>query len=699
MSLTISRASLLVELGTEELPPQALPGLGQAFAEQLATALAQSGLVEAESEVRWYATPRRLAAQLPSVARRQPDQVKQRRGPSVKAAFDPDGHPTRAAEGFARACDTEVSHLVRQTMDGGEYLVWRSESPGLSALELIPRCIEQATAALPVPKRMRWGQGETLFVRPVHWAVVLHGRRTIKCNILGIQAGNRSRGHRFLANKSFPITDADHYVECLREHNVIVDFDERRNTICQQAKLLADRVEGHAVLSPKLLDLVTALVESPHALRGSFDAAFLEMPSDVLVASMRDHQKYFHLTDDAGELLPHFIAVSNIPPGRRPRIRQGNERVLKARLADAHFFLEEDYRQTLEQRLPDLKGLVFHRDLGNVYDKSVRLEALAGAIADLLSAPHEQAARAARLAKTDLVTAMVGEFPELQGIMGRHYAAHDGEGRAVAAAIEEHYLPRFAGDRLPSNRTACIVAVADKIDSIVGIFSTGEEPTGDKDPYALRRAALGIIRVLVDKRLDLDLDQLFALGAKTYSDQGHSVTSAVCDQSVNFVTERYRAFYSAAGYRADEIAAVQATGVSRVLDFENRLKAVARFRKHPAAETLAALNKRIRNILRQASDAPGASIEPTLMTLEAEHALAKQLLHTASAVSPLIEQGAYARALECLAELRAPTDRFFDEVMVMDKDLALRRNRLAILRHLADLFLAIADFSHLQSAD
>ena len=694
--MPIPSASLLVELGTEELPPMALPLLGKAFAERLAVALEEAGLLATNAPRRWYATPRRLAVHLDGVARRAADQVHQRRGPSIKAAFDAAGQPTPAAKGFARSCGVDVSILAKETIDRGEYLVWRSTLPGLAAIDLIPDCIKKAATSLPVSKRMRWGRGTAQFVRPVHWAVVIHGKRSIKCEVFGIRSSNRTWGHRFLSNTSFPITDADHYVETLKKQSVIVSFDERRNLIRQQATRLARRVNGRVVLSLELLDLVTALVESPHALLGSFDTAYLQMPTEVLIASMRDHQKYFHVTDEGGHLLPHFITVSNIPLTRSGRVREGNERVLKARLDDARFFLEADRQHTLEQRLTDLKGVLFHHDLGSLFDKSLRLETLASAIAGMLHVAPKRAARAARLAKTDLVSAMVGEFPELQGIMGHYYAAQEGEVSDVTTAIEEHYLPRYAGDRLPSTRTGCIVALADKIDSIIGIFSTDEAPTGEKDPYALRRAALGIIRLLVEKRMDLDLKSLFRLGAETYIAQNRPVTTQACDESIAFVTERYRAFYEAAGYRADELAAVAATGTAHALDFNRRLKAVSRFRQHPAAASLAAANKRISNLLRQAGEQRSARIDSSLLELDAEEALANHLLQAASVVSPLLQQGDYGQALRHLAKLKAPTDRFFDEVRVMVEDSALRQNRLALLKHLADLFLAIADFSHLQ---
>jgi glycyl-tRNA synthetase beta chain len=697
--MPIHSAPLLVELGTEELPPMALPLLGDAFAEQLAVALEEAGLLATGAPRRWYATPRRLAVHLGGVARRAADQIHQRRGPSIKAAFDAAGQPTPAAKGFARSCGVDVPTLAKETIDGGEYLVWRSTLPGLAAIDLIPDCIKKAAAGLPVPKRMRWGRGTAQFVRPVHWTVVIHGKRSIKCEVFGIRSSNRTWGHRFLSNTSFPITDADHYVETLKKQSVIVSFDERRNLIRQQATRLARRVNGRVVLSPELLDLVTALVESPHALLGEFDTAYLQMPTEVLIASMRDHQKYFHVTDEAGHLLPHFIAVSNIPLTRSGRVREGNERVLKARLDDARFFLEADRQHTLEQRLADLKGVLFHRELGSLFDKSLRLETLASAIAGALHVSPKGPARAARLAKTDLVSSMVGEFPELQGIMGRYYAAQEGEVSDVTTAIEEHYLPRYAGDRLPSTRTGRIVALADKIDSIIGIFSTDEAPTGEKDPYALRRAALGIIRLLVEKRMDLDLNTLFRLGAETYIAQNRPVTTQACDKSIAFVTERYRAFYEAGGYRADELAAVAATGTAHALDFNRRLKVVSRFRHHPAAASLAAANKRISNILRQAGEQRSARIDSSLLELDAEHALANHLLQTASVVSPLLQQGDYAQALTHLAKLKTPTDRFFDEVRVMVEDPALRQNRLALLKHLADLFLAIANFSHLQLSE
>jgi len=690
------RADLLVEIGTEELPPRALQRLAEAFAELLTVALTDQSLAPAGAAA-WFATPRRLAARLPAVARRCPDRVKQRRGPALAAAFDGGGAATPAAVGFARSCGVPIDVLEKLETDKGSWLVHRTVEAGDSASALVPQCIEQAIIALPTPKRMRWGKGSVEFVRPVHWLVVLHGSRVIPCQLLGVAAGRVSAGHRFMGEHRVRICSAGSYEQDLEECGaVIADFARRRQLIARQVQKLGNKAGGVVVADPALLDTVTALVEKPHALLGHFDPAFLEVPPEALISSMRDHQKYFHVVDDKGVLLPRFITVSNIRSTTPGRVSKGNERVLQARLADAQFFWKTDCRQPLDSRIDALEGVLFHQALGSLRDKARRLSRLARQIAQCLGADPAACVRAAELCKADLVTGMVGEFPDLQGVMGRHLAKHDQEPVAVARAIEEHYLPRQAGDALPSSTPGRIVALADRLDSLVGIFSTGEEPTGEKDPYALRRAALGIIRILVEKKLDLDIVELVDSAADAYTVGGHPISGAVREQAVAFIMERYRAWYSSAGFSNDEISAVLEAGASRPLDFDRRLKAVSAFRRHRDAASLAAANKRIRNILRQATDAIPRKIDSGLLTEPAEIALAEALIKSAGAVTPLIGRGDYKEALRTLAGLRSVVDRFFDEVMVMTDDTAVRGNRLALLSQLGGMFLAIADISLLQ---
>ena len=694
----VRTASLLVEIGTEELPPTSLFQLGETFATGLANSLAAQGLTDQTPT--WFATPRRLAVHVPAVLRQQPDSMTERRGPALSAAFDDNGHSTQAAKGFARSCGVGVNELQQLETDAGAWLVFHTKKCGQSAAALIPDCIKAALAALPISKRMRWGESDAEFVRPVHWLVVLHGKAVVRCCIFGIASGTFSHGHRFLSEQHVRITSADRYVEDLKKIGFIIpDFVERRDIIHRQIQALAHKTGGKPVVDPELLDTVTGLVEWPQALIGSFNPTFLEIPSEVLISSMRDHQKYFHVVDAEGALLPAFIAVSNIVSQRPARVQSGNERVLQARLADARFFWEEDRRLPPETRVENLKGVLFHRDLGSMYDKTRRLEQLAKAIAKALGWDPSRAGRAAYLCKTDLLTQMVEEFPGLQGTMGRHYARENGELKEVALALEEHYLPRYAGDALPTTRAGKIIALADRIDTLTGVFSTGEEPTGDKDPYALRRAALGIIRILVEKKLALDLAHLVELAASAYSASGCPIGGKARTRTVRFIIERYRAYYATTGFANDEINAVLEVGATQPLDFDRRLRAVSRFRQDRAAHGLAEANKRIRNILRKAGQRVPLEINSTLFEHGAEESLAAVLVKVSAAVSPLIKRGDYTRALQQLGQLHEPVDQFFADVMVLSDDPAIRANRLALLNQLGNLFLAIADISMLQSAE
>ena len=697
MNAARNTRSLLIELGTEELPPKALKRLGEHFAESVRLWLVDKDFADSEAEYRWFATPRRIAVWVADVAARQQDQVNERRGPALAAAFDAHGQPTKAALGFAGSCGVDVGQLETLKTDKGEWLVHRATVPGRELADAVDECIDHAVSRLPIPRRMRWGAGEAEFVRPVHWLVVLHGGDALGAEVLGIFSGRHTFGHRFHSGGPIRVTSADRYVELLRDKgSVWADYEERKLEIHLQVERLAKKLGGAAVIDEALLEEVTGLVELPVAVAGNFDRHYLEVPVECLVSTMRDHQKYFHVVDGDGALMPHFITVSNIESSDPRRVRRGNERVLNARLADADFFWREDLRRSLASRVAALDGLMFHNALGSVGDKARRMSALARRLARALGGDAEAAARAATLAKTDLVTAMVGEFPELQGIMGRYYAIHDGESEAVAAAIADHYRPRHAGDDLPASDTGKLVAVADKVDTLAGIFAAGEEPSGDKDPYALRRAALGLIRILVEGEIDLDVAALVADSAALYREQGVEVADEAIANAAAFIVDRYPAHYAAAGFAADEIAAVAAVRATRPLDVDRRLKAVAAFRSAPAAESLAAANKRIGNILRKSERPVRTEMDFDRLVEPAEKALAEELVRVSSQVSPLVKRRDYDQALNILAGFREPVDRFFDEVMVMDPDETLRNNRLALLDQLSGLFMGIADLSRLQ---
>jgi len=694
MSDMTDKRDLLIELGTEELPPKALKKLIQAFEAGI-----KQGLEKAElsfSAIRSYAAPRRMAVVVDGLAIRQQDRVVERRGPAIAAAFDDDGNPTKALQGFARSCGATVDDLEKLETDKGTWLAFKQEQKGAETASLLVDILQQSLNDLPIPKRMRWGTLPGEFVRPVHWLVFLFGDEVIPADILGVSSGRESRGHRFHHPAKIRIDSAQSYAPQLEtEGHVVVDMVARRAAIHGQVLELATQLGGQAVLNEDLLDEVTGLVEWPVALSGSFDKRFLELPAEALISSMEEHQKYFAVRDQAGELLPYFITICNIESRDPAQVIAGNERVILPRLSDAAFFWETDRKRPLADRQAQLKTIVFQNKLGTVFDKSARVAKLAAVIANDIGGDAALAERAALLAKCDLVTEMVGEFPDLQGIMGRYYARLDGEHNEVAEALDEQYLPRFSGDKLPQTKTGQAVSLAEKLDTLVGLFGIGQPPTGVKDPFALRRAALGALRVVIENKLDVDLVSLLE-----QAQQGFDITLTekdVTTQVMRYLFERLRGYASDQGFKSDVFESVLAVQPSRPLDFMARLYAVAEFRQLEQAEALAAGNKRISNILRK-NDAEGdvVSIDSALLVEPAEHALAEKLHTVSSAIAPLLIQADYAGVLNILAGMRDTVDGFFEQVMVMADDLAVRNNRLALLNQTRALFLGVADISCLQ---
>jgi glycyl-tRNA synthetase beta chain len=684
---------LLVEIGTEELPPKALKSLSTAFAQSITLAVEKSGLTYDEALP--YATPRRLGLLLNNLISKQPDKEIERRGPALSAAFDAEGNVTPAAEGFARSCGVTIDALERLETPKGRWLIYRSREKGQATAELLPEIVRGALAKLPIPKRMRWGAGEEEFIRPVHWVVLLYGDATIRAEILGVLAGHATRGHRFHHPAPIELTNASEYASVLEKQGYVIPaFDERRERIRKQVQDAAKTIHGVAVINNALLDEVAALVEWPNTLTGSFDKAFLALPAEILIATMADKLKYFHVVDSQSQLMPHFIAVYNIESRDPDVVRAGNERVIRPRLSDAAFFWEQDRATPLAKRRSDLKGVIFQSKLGTLYEKSDRVLKLADKIASALGANRSWARRAGELSKNDLFTQMVGEFPELQGIMGRYYAINDGEPEEVAQALDEQYMPRFAGDELPRTSTGQGLALADKLDTLVGIFGIGNAPSGDKDPFGLRRAALGCLRILIEGELDLDLEQLLVAAAKNYSPEFK--TSKVSSEVYDFMMERLRSYYLEDGIGTDVFEAVLARRPTRPYDFHRRIRAVADFRGLPEAKSLAAANKRIRNILKQAGGVTKDKVEETLLDEPAERHLATRLAEIDAKVRPLLEKSDYTGALTQLAGLRDSVDAFFDDVLVMCEDEALKNNRLALLKNLSTLFLEAADISRLQ---
>ncbi|MEN8107341.1 MAG: glycine--tRNA ligase subunit beta [Pseudomonadota bacterium] len=685
---------LLIEIGTEELPPHALRRLAEAFRAAVERLLTEHHLEHGPGYA--WASPRRLAVMVKDVPVMQPDREVVRRGPNMIAAFDDDGIPTKPAEGFARSCGLPVAELDQLETDKGSFLAHRAVETGKPAGEVIPGLVEQALKALPVPKRMRWGDSDIEFVRPVHWVVLLLGNEAVQAEILGISCDRYSHGHRFHCNKPLAISEPAVYVETLRDQGyVLVDMDARREVIRDAVTAAGKALGGNARIDTGLLDEVTALVEWPVVITGGFDAHFLEVPSEALISSMQDHQKFFPVMDADGKLLPYFITVANIDSKEPQQVQAGNERVIRPRLEDATFFWNQDRKHTLASRADKLDSVTFQQKLGSLGDKQRRIAGIASTIAAATGGNTGHAQRAAAMCKCDLLTSMVYEFPELQGIMGRYYAAYDGEDNEIAAAMDEQYQPRYAGDDLPTTITGQALAIADRLDTLVGIFAIGQSPTGDKDPFALRRAALGVVRILIERELDLDLRALIDTAAGGFPAELEA--GRITDELFAFMMERLRGYYLDSGYDADTFEAVLARQPVQPLDFDQRMRAVKAFRNLPESASLAAANKRIRNILRKANSGIPDAYDTALLQENAEQALAGAIDELDTSVTPMFKQRDYTDALCKLAALQAPVDKFFDDVMVMADDEKLRDNRLALLNALSGLFLKVADISRLQS--
>ena len=684
--------NFLVEIGTEELPPKALKTLATSFADNVEAELNQAGLTF--DKIEWFAAPRRLAVKVLNLATQQPSKEIEKRGPAVSAAFDAEGKPTKAAEGWACGCGIAVDQAERIATDKGEWLVHRAKIEGQPTKNLLNAIVANALAKLPIPKPMRWADKTVQFIRPVHTVTMLLGDELIEGEILGVASARTIRGHRFLGEKEFEIQHADQYPQLLREKgSVVADFNERKAEILAKSQAKATALGGVADIEESLLEEVTSLVEYPNVLAAKFEERFLEVPAEALVYTMKGDQKYFPIYDKDGKLLPHFIFVSNINPEDPTAIIEGNEKVVRPRLTDAEFFFKTDLKQKLVDRLPRLETVLFQQQLGTLKDKTDRIEQLAGEIAKQIGADEAKAKRAGLLSKCDLMTNMVFEFTDTQGVMGMHYARHDGEDEEVAVALNEQYMPRFAGDELPKSLVASAVALADKFDTLTGIFGIGQAPKGSADPFALRRAALGALRIIVEKNLPLDLEDLVKKSTALFGDK--LTNQNVVTDVVDFMLGRFRAWYQDEGIAVDVIQAVLARRPTRPADFDARVRAVSHFRTLDSAEALAAANKRVSNILAKADAAIG-EINLTACVEPAEKALAEAVLVLRTEVQPLIAQSDYTAVLDKLANLRAPVDSFFDNVMVNAEDPALRQNRLAILNTLQGLFLQVADISVLQ---
>jgi glycyl-tRNA synthetase beta chain len=685
--------TLLFEIGMEELPPKALPKLRDALC-----AGCIQGLRDAQMEperAQAFATPRRLALLLEGVPERQPDRIEERRGPAVTAAFDALGHPTRAAEGFARSCGVTVAELGREHTDRGEYLVYRESKSGQNLETVLQGVLTNALAALPAPKRMRWGDGDVEFIRPVHWLVALYGDQVLNIELLGLRSGRETFGHRFHHPEAIVLNHAGEYVEKLASSGMVqVDFELRRRNIREQIEHEAERASSRALIDPDLLDEVTSLVEWPVVLTGSFDPRFLDVPQEALISTMQDNQKYFPLVDAAGKLLSRFIVVSNIRSLSPDAVRDGNERVLRPRFADAEFFWQQDRQQPLASREPWLATVVFEQRLGTLGDKARRLTRLMRYLAAAMNLDPELAERAARLAKCDLGTRMVFEFTELQGTMGRYYAQQDGESEVLAAALEQHYWPRQAGAELPESPLAQALALADRLDTLVGIFAIGKEPSGTRDPFALRRAALGILRILIEREIPLALTPLLIEAAEALRERV-SEAPGVVPRVREYILERLRGYLLEQGMPPEVFEAVAALEIDPPLDFVTRARAVQYFRSLPEAEALAAANKRIGNLLRRSDEIAGKPVATELLQQPAEQVLLAALEEVEPEIEAALARGDYIDCLNRLARLRGPVDDFFDDVMVMAEDPALRDNRLALLHRLAMRMRSVADLGRL----
>ncbi|PST88523.1 glycine--tRNA ligase subunit beta [Photobacterium iliopiscarium] len=684
--------NFLIELGTEELPPKALRTLAEAFAANFEAELKAANLPH--QGIKWYAAPRRLALKVTALAENQPDRIVEKRGPAIAAAFDAEGNATKAAQGWARGNGITVDQAERMITDKGEWLLFKQEVKGQPAQTLLPELAAAALAKLPIPRPMRWGNKDTQFIRPVKTLTMLLGEELIEGTILGVASARTIRGHRFMGEAEFTIDNADQYPAILEERGkVMADYDARKAIILADAKKAADAVGGIADLDDELVEEVTSLVEWPVVLTASFEEEFLKVPSEALVYTMKGDQKYFPVYDTEGKLIPKFIFVSNIISKDPSQVISGNEKVVRPRLADAEFFFNTDLKSKLVDRLPQLETAIFQQQLGTIKDKTDRITELAGYIAEKIGADVTNAKRAGLLAKCDLMTSMVFEFTETQGVMGMHYARHDGEAEDVALALNEQYMPRFAGDQLPSTGVSSAVAMADKLDTIVGIFGIGQAPKGS-DPFALRRASLGVLRIIVENGYDLDLVDLVA---KAHSLFGDKLTNATVDSDViEFMLGRFRAWYQDAGFSIDVIQAVLAMHPTQPSDFDKRVKAVSHFRELDAAESLAAANKRVGNILAKFDGELPTTVDNSLLVEAAEKELAAKVETVVATLAPVFAAGDYQQALTELASLREPVDAFFDNVMVMADDEQLKVNRLALLNLLRNQFLQVADISLLQ---
>lgn len=685
---------LLIEIGTEELPPTALNKLSTAFYNGVKEGLEKADL--SFSEIKKFAAPRRLALVISDLQVVQKDKNIERRGPAIAAAFDEDGCPSKAAEGFARSCGVQVEDLEKLETDKGAWLNFKSMQKGQKTSELIEEIIQTALDKLPIPKRMRWADLDSQFVRPVHWLVLLFGDDVIDAEILSVKSGRETHGHRFHHPETITIPSPKEYEMLLETHGkVIADLDRRKEAVRGQVNEIALSKNGTAMIDEDLLEEVASMVEWPVAVMGNFEERFLDVPQETLILTMKTNQKYFYVVDKNDALLPHFITVSNIESKDVTKVQEGNERVIRPRFADAEFFWSQDKKSKLVDRKEQLGTVIFQKQLGTLLDKTNRVSKLAGAIADQIGGDKKFAARAAELCKCDLMTEMVGEFPSLQGVMGRYYANHDGENAEVASALEEYYKPKFSGDTLPQTTTSQALAIADRLDTLVGIFAIGQTPTGDKDPFALRRAALGVLRILIESELDLDLLELTKLAAKQHDT---CIKAAEAETAVfDFMLDRLHAYYLDKGIHPDVLDAVISTKPTKPLDINNRLLAVGAFRKLAEATSLAAANKRIGNILKKIKGDLPQKIDAKLLQEDAEKNLNQTLTELNDKVQSLIYDAKYQDALAELSTLREPVDKFFDDVMVMADDEKLKNNRIALLNKLHNLFIQIADISKLQN--
>lgn len=691
----MQHADFLIEIHTEELPPKSLHALAVNFCAGIKSRLEKAEL--AFKDVQYFATPRRLAVMVTQLAAEQADKQIERKGPALDKAYDANGQPSQACIGFAKSCGIDVSDLITLDTPQGKFVGCKQHIHGKTVFQLIPTLVEDALNALPIPKPMRWGNHTQKFIRPVHSVMMLYGEQIIDATILGCKTSNKTRGHRFLHSGWIEVSSPAHYLDALRNAFVIADFSERKEKIQSAAQQIVKEISPHAtaVIDPALLDEVTSLVEWPTAICGNFDKEFLAVPQEALISSMQDHQRYFPIVDEQHKLLPHFITISNIASKDKQRVITGNERVLRARLSDAAFFFTTDRKKRLEDRVENLSHVVFQNKLGTLFDKTERIKKLCLFIAKQVGENAVFAERAALLSKTDLITDLVVEFPELQGIAGYHYALHDGENESVAIALNEQYMPRFSGDDLPTTQLGAILAIADRIDTLVGVFGINQAPTGDKDPFGLRRAALGVLRILIEKPLDLDLLSLIQVAAENYAIKLEN--AKVITDTLSFMLDRLKPWYQEQQVNANVIASVMSLNLTKPYDIHCRIQAVMSFKHLPEAEALSAANKRVSNILaKYDGEIHLQKINDSLFESDAEKMLASKLSELERSIHELSQAARYQDILTQLSHLRAPVDNFFDHVMVMTDDQARRENRLFMLKKLRGLFLQVADIALLQ---